>query len=165
MFALLVAAPAFADALPDLKRTTDAFVGPWNAEATITLPGEKPETFPMSLDCRVIANGNGTACTMNGTWSGGAMSATCLMAFDPVGSTGVHFMCVTSDGEVHDHRGRWTDAKHLVFDRLSWSGGPGGNGWEDLASTWPDSRTMIWTSSTGMADGSVLKFTLHATRR
>ena len=159
---VLVAAPAFAGAPPEVEKTTTAFRGKWTAEVTLTVGNATPETVPADLACRSIANGAGTACAMTGTSSLGAFEANCLIAFDPVGSTGVHFMCVTTDGEVHDHRGRWTDATHLTFERLSWSGGPGGSGWEDLSCAWPTPKTMTWTSITSMPDGTRVKFEVDA---
>ena len=159
---LLAAAPAVAAAPPEVEKTTTAFLGKWTAEATLTVGDAAPEKFPVALDCRSIAKGAGTSCDMSGTSSLGPWEATCLVGFDPVGSTGVHFMCVTTDGEVHDHRGRWTDATHLKFERLSWSGGPGGPGWEDLSCAWPTPRTMTWSSVMGMPDGTRVTFELEA---
>ena len=173
MFAVLAcgaccALPAFAEPSaslpPEVERTTSAFVGNWTAEATVKVGDAAPETFPLTLKCRAIADSRGAACDMSGTSSMGPFAATCMMAFDPVGTTGVHFMCVTTDGEVHDHRGRWTDATHVAFDRLSWSGGPGGNGYEDLACSWPTAKTMVWTSVTQASDGTKVKFDVNAKR-
>ncbi len=87
---------------------------------TANVPEAPSETFTWTMECAEIALGSGVSCTMGGKPSIGHLSQTCLVAFDPVGKN-VHYMCVTSMGEVHDHDGRWADEKTIEFEPLAGS--------------------------------------------
>ena len=101
----------------EVRKTVQAFVGAWEGQMTARVPGEDSETFVWSVDCKPVALGAGAACTNGGKASIGLISETCLAAYDPVGRA-VHYMCVTSMGEVHDHKGQWKDDKTVEFEPL-----------------------------------------------
>jgi hypothetical protein len=128
-----------------------------------TVPGAQPESFAWTMDCKPIAFGAGASCANQGTASIGPMSESCLFAFDPQGNA-VHYMCVTSMGEVHDHKGRWKDAKTIEFEPLR--GGLMGkpitetNHWSFSA---PD--TLVKTSIVTMADGTSMSFEFTGRRQ
>ena len=89
---------------PELKRTVDAIAGKWSGPMTARIPGVPPETFGWTMDCKPISLGAGAACSNEGKASIGLLSESCLFAYDPDGKA-VHYMCVTSMGEVHDRKG------------------------------------------------------------
>jgi len=106
MTALAIGGAAAAGAPSEIEKTVRAVNGQWDGTMTATVPGQKPENVPWTVDCRPIALGNGAACTMEGQASIGPLAQGCLLAFDPEGKA-VHWMCVDSMGAVHDHRGQW----------------------------------------------------------
>src|SRR5262245_40291270 len=95
--------PARSEA-PEIARTVQAIQGTWLGKMTAHIPGFPIETFDWTMDCRIAALGAGASCTNTGKASIGSMAESCLLAFDPEGRN-VHYMCVTSMGEVHDHKG------------------------------------------------------------
>ena len=97
---------------PDGKKTVDAFAGRWTLEGTIVMPGDRPKPAVMKMDCRKTAKGKAVACTFSGPFEGSA-----LVAYDPF-SKAVHFMAVTSDDEVHDHKCRWESDQKLACEPL-----------------------------------------------
>ena len=66
-------------------------------------------------------------------------------------------MCVTSMGEVHDHKGKWKDDKTLEFEPLH-AGMMGQQIIETLKWSFPDSHTLAKTSTVTMLDGSSMVF-------
>jgi hypothetical protein len=105
-------------------KTVEAFNGDWTFEATITPPGGKPIKAPIGMSCKKIAQGKGAACATSETIAGvGPMEASFLIGFDPFDKT-MHFMAVTSDDEIHDHRCKWKDDNNLACEPLK--GGLGG---------------------------------------
>src|SRR5437773_2128252 len=91
---------------PEVTRTVEAIQGTWAGSMIASVPGYPSETFEWTMDCRFVALGAGASCTNKGKASIGNMAESCLLAFDPEGKA-VHYMCVTSMGEVHDHKGQW----------------------------------------------------------
>ena len=147
----------------EIKRTLEAIAGTWSGKMTAKVPGLAAETFDWAMDCKPVAQGAGASCTNFGTASIGSMAESCLLAYDPVGKA-VHYMCVTSMGEVHDHKGQWKDAKTIEFEPLR--GGMMGqlvtetNRWY-----FPDGNTIDKTSIVTLADGSSLNFEFIGKRR
>src|SRR6185503_12097559 len=88
---------------PEVKQTVDALKGTWTGQMIAKVPGYAPATFDWVMECKAVALGVGVACTNGGKASIGELSESCLFAFDPDGKA-VHYMCVTSMGEVHDHK-------------------------------------------------------------
>src|SRR4030095_6526977 len=84
---------------------------------TARIPGYAATTFDWLMECKLVALGAGVACTNGGKASIGQLSESCLFAFDPAGGA-VHYMCVTSMGEVHDHKGHWKDGRIIEFEPL-----------------------------------------------
>lgn len=151
---------------PEVKQTVDAFVGKWVMDAAIAMPGAGARTkFKMSLDCKKIALGNGVQCTMSGKISDlGPLEQTCLVGHDPQSGTGTHMMCITSMGEVHDHKGTWKDDKSLVFEPFKFTSA-GKTATEDVSVTWPDTKSLVFTSVVTMEDGSRTTFEATGKRK
>src|SRR5262245_21105227 len=101
-----VVTPASPAPPSEVRRTVDAVVGRWLGSMTATVPGTPPQSFPWSMDCRPAALHSAAICTMEGQAPIGELAQACLVAWDPESGT-VHYMCATSMGEVHDHKGRW----------------------------------------------------------
>ena len=141
---------------PELKRTVDAIAGKWAGPMTARIPGAAPETFHWTMDCKSVSQGAGAACTNEGKASIGLLSESCLLAYDPDGKA-VHYMCVTSMGEVHDHRGQWRDGRTLEFEPLR-SGMMGKQVIETMKWSFPDPNTLSKTSTVTMPDGSSMSF-------
>jgi hypothetical protein len=139
-----------------VKRIVDAVVGRWTGSMKVNVPGAAPESFPWSVDCRPVALGTGAACTMEGRASIGDLAQACLVASDPW-SHEVHYMCVTSMGEVHDHRGRWTDDATIAFEPLTGLL-QGKSMTETLDWSFPDPRRMMTRSTVTQPDGGSMSF-------
>jgi len=73
-------------------------------------------------------------------------------------------MCVTSMGEVHDHKGKWIDAKTIKFEPLQ-AGMMGKPITETLEWRFPDPRTIVKTSEVKLADGNSMYFEFNGTRQ
>ena len=97
---------------PEVKKTVDAFAGRWTLDGTIVMPGEGPKKATIKMNCKKTAKGKAVACDM-----AGAFDASVLVAYDSY-SKAVHFMAVTSDDEVHDHKCLWQGDQKLTCDPL-----------------------------------------------
>jgi len=66
-------------------------------------------------------------------------------------------MCVTSMGEVHDHKERWVDETRLEFEPLrgGWMGRPIT---ETVAWSFPDAKTLAARSVVVTSDGTSMSF-------
>jgi hypothetical protein len=100
---------------PEVKKTIEAVSGQWVGEMSASFPGLKAEKFPWEMTCAPVALGSGASCAIKGQPAFGPIEESCLLAFDPEGMK-VHFMCVTSMREVHDHRGDWTSEREIRFE-------------------------------------------------
>jgi hypothetical protein len=99
-------------------KTVEAFNGDWTYEATIIPPGGKPIKAPIGMSCKKIALGKGAACAISETIAGmGPFEGSFLIGFDPFDKT-MHFMAVTSDDEIHDHRCKWKDDTNVGCEPL-----------------------------------------------
>jgi hypothetical protein len=108
------------------------------------------------MDCKPVALNAGVLCTNGGKAAFGEMAESCLLAFDPEGKA-VHYMCVTSMGEVHDHKGKWTDLKTITFEPLQ-AGMMGQKVTETLEWHFADDETIDKTSEVKWPDGTVMQF-------
>jgi hypothetical protein len=148
---------------PEVQKTAGAIVGKWSGQMTARVGAAPPESFTWTMDCKPVAFGAGASCTNQGTASIGSMSESCLLAYDPQGQA-VHYMCVTSMGEVHDHKGRWKDGKTIEFEPLH-----GGLMGKPITETnrWvfsgPD--TLVKTSIVTIADGTSMTFEFTGKRQ
>jgi hypothetical protein len=148
---------------PEVKKTTDAFVGSWATEATMEMGGKTEKVSKLKMDCQKIALGGGAYCSMAAKSSMGPMEQSCMAAYDPEGKA-MHFMCVTSMGEVHDHKCNWTDDKTLTCE--PYKGTMGGKPMtEDVTFSWTDAKTMSSTSVTTMGDGTKMTFVATGKRK
>ena len=137
---------------PEVKKTTEAFLGAWAGDATLEMGG-KTEKFKVKADCKKIALGNGSHCEMSGKSSMGPMEQSCMTGYDPE-TKSVHFMCITSMGEVHDHKCAWSDDKTVTCEQ--YKGTMGGKAMtEDLTFAWADPKTMTSSSVVTSDDGKM----------
>ncbi len=147
---------------PQIKQTIDAVSGHWAGQMTTSLPNMKPESFPWEMTCKAVALSSGASCSMIGTASIGLIEEACLLAYDPEGKA-VHFMCVTSMAEVHDHKGQWISEREIKFEPYptSWAGGPAT---EDVDVAFPDPRHIRTSSMITTAKGERMTFEFSGTR-
>lgn len=155
--------PPPAKMLPEVTQTVDAIQGRWSGVMIARVPGYPAETFAWRMDCKAVARGAGAACTNTGKASIGEMAESCLLAYDPEGKA-VHYMCVTSMGEVHDHKGKWVDPKTIEFEPLR-AGMMGQLVTETNRWYFPGARRIVKTSEVKMADGSTMNFEFKGTRQ
>lgn len=147
----------------EVGRIVEAMSGIWTGKMTANVPGFPAETLDWRMNCQVVAQGAGLLCTNTGKASIGSMSESCLLAFDPEGKA-IHYMCVTSMGEVHDHKGKWIDERTIEFEPLR----AGFNGQpiiETLRWRFPASDSIDKTSEVKLPDASVMKFEFNGKRR
>jgi hypothetical protein len=147
---------------PEVKQTVDALDGIWTGEMTARIPGNRPATFAWRMECKTVALGAGVACTNGGIASIGQMSESCLFAFDPDGKA-VHYMCVTSMGEVHDHKGHWKDGRRIEFEPLR-AGMMGSQVIETLRWQFSGANSLDKFSIVTMADGTEMIFEFKGKR-
>jgi hypothetical protein len=148
---------------PEVNKTVEAMNGTWLGRMTAHVPNFPSETFDWSMNCQVVAQGAGVSCSNQGKASIGALSESCLLAFDPEGKA-VHYMCVTSMGEVHDHKGKWVDAKTIEFEPLR-AGLMGQQITETLKWHFPEAGIIDKSSEIKLADGSIMKFEFRGKRQ
>ena len=147
----------------EVTKTVDAIQGTWAGSMIANVPGYPSESFEWTMDCRSVALGAGASCTNTGKASIGNMTESCLLAFDPEGKA-VHYMCVTSMGEVHDHKGQWKDEKTMDFEPLR-GGMMGQQATETNKWYFPTPDTIDKTSEVKLPDGSVMTFEFRGKRQ
>ena len=140
----------------EIKRTVEAISGIWKGHMTANMPDAPPGSIDWTMDCRPVALNAGALCTNSGKAPFGELAESCLLAFDPEGKA-VHYMCVTSMGEVHDHKGRWTDPKTIDFEPLK-AGMMGQQVTETLKWHFDDDQTLDKTSEVRLSDGRMMRF-------
>lgn len=148
---------------PEVRKTAEAIQGTWTGSMIAIVPGFPSESFEWTMECHSIAQGAGALCTNKGTASIGSMAESCLLAYDPEGKA-VHYMCVTSMGEVHDHKGQWKDEKRIEFEPLS-----GGLMGQQVIETnkwyFPTPDTIDKTSEVKLPDGTTMSFEFKGKRQ
>jgi len=148
--------------VPEIAKTVRAIQGTWRGKMTANVPGSPPAMFDWTMDCKAVALGAGASCTNSGQASIGLIAESCLLAFDPEGRA-VHYMCVTSMGEVHDHKGQWKDNQTIQFEPLR-AGMMGQTITETLLWLFPDGETIDKKSEVELADGSLMRFEFKGRR-
>lgn len=148
---------------PEVKKTVEAFAGNWLFDGSVTVPGGAPTKMKMKMDCQKTALGKGVACSGNANIPGlGPWQGSFMVAYDQFAKQ-VHFMGVTSDEEVHDHKCLWKSDTSLVCETLK--GGLGAQpATEDLNFT-VGPRMLAFKSVTTLKDGSKIDFEATAKRR
>ena len=148
---------------PEVKKTVDAISGDWSGNMTASIPGLKPETFPWEIKCKSAALGSGAACTLEGKASIGPIAESCLLGYDPSRKE-VHYMCITSMGEIHDHQGRWANDTTIEFTpyKAFMLGQPIV---ETVRLSFPDSHTFHTESVVTTEDGRTMSFTFTGVRK
>jgi hypothetical protein len=108
---------------PEVKKTVDTFVGKWNAELSLTMPGQPPVKFKGVFDCKKIAGGTAVYCQQNTKVPGmGQMEESDLIVYDPE-TRSIRFMTWSNQGEIHDHKGTWKDDKTIEIKHEATMGG------------------------------------------
>jgi hypothetical protein len=92
----------------------------------------------------------------------GPMEFGILVGFDAEEKL-VHLMAMTSNGEIHDHKGAWKDDKTLAFEPLKYKT-QGQDATEDLSFTFGSAKEMSFQSVITKADGSKETFEGKSTR-
>jgi hypothetical protein len=145
----------------DQKRTVEAFSGDWKLDGTLTPPDGKSMKVALSMSAAKTALGKGISGTLVGSTPQGPLEAGFLVGFDPLDKT-LHFMAVTTDDEVHDHRCKWKDDKNVVCEPLH--GGMGGEPiTEDLSFAF-DKGSFSFKSVETMKDGNKMLFEAKGTK-
>jgi hypothetical protein len=155
--------PRQSNTVPEVKQTVELMQGTWSGSMVAHVPGIPAETFNWTMECKAVALGAGVLCTNTGKASIGVMAESCLLAYDTEGKA-VHYMCVTSMGEVHDHKGTWKDGKTIEFEPLR-AGMMGQQITETLRWYFPDVNTIDKKSEVKLADGSSMNFEFNGKRQ
>ncbi|HYM00953.1 MAG TPA: hypothetical protein VEZ90_18490 [Blastocatellia bacterium] len=147
----------------EAKRTANSISGDWSGRMTASFPGAKSESFPWEVKCSPAALGFGAACTLAGKASIGPIAESCLLAYDPERKE-VHYMCVTSSGEVHDHQGQWIDDRtiELVAYKASMMAD---KVVETVRLSFPDAKTLQTKSIITTENGATMTFTFVGQRK
>ncbi len=140
---------------PELARTVTAFLGKTVYDSTITMPGGQPMKTRFVFDCKKTALGKAVTCLFTGNIPGvGPYEGSFLVGYDTYGKA-VHFMAMTSDEEVHDHKCTWS-GDNLSCELLK--GGTGGQAAsEDLSFSFAG-RTRSFKSTITFGDGGKCYF-------
>lgn len=149
--------------IQEIRRTVNTVVGRWEGEMTAMVPGMEAESFPWSLECTPVALESGASCVMKGFASIGPIAQGCILAYDPGGKK-VHFMCVTSMGEVHDHQGQWNGLNEIEFEPFAGyvNGEPVQ---ETVIWEFPDEQTIHTISIVAGPNKEPMKFTFVGKRK
>jgi hypothetical protein len=148
---------------PELKKTVEAFTGNWAMDGAVTLPGGTPTKMKMKLDCRKTALGKGVACSGTANIPGmGPWQGSFMVGYDQL-TKQVHFMGVTSDEEVHDHKCAWKGDTSLECEPLK--GGLGAQPATEELSFAVGPRMLGFKSTTIMKDGSRIGFEASGQRK
>jgi hypothetical protein len=135
--------------------------GEWSGVMRAQVP-PNTEEFPWRVSCAPIARNAGILCHSAGTASIGPIAQSCLLAVAP-GDEEVHLMCVSSMGEVHDHRGRYEDGRiRFIPLRARISGKMAEEIVEYQVAPDGTMRTLSVVRTKGRPE---MRFTLHATRQ
>ena len=133
-------APAAPPLPPEVKKTVDAFAGKWAFDGVISMEGKQVKG-KVTIDCKKIALGNAVMCTMKGKFPGFPDEDNGVLVGYDIGGKAVHFMAITTGGEVHDHKCQWKDEKTLDCGSLAYTAVDGSPATEELAFTWTDAKT------------------------
>jgi hypothetical protein len=139
---------------PEGKKTVDAFTGTWTGDVTISMSGRAPEKVKATATCRKVAMGAAVSCDVKGQGKAAMpIDQTCLIGANVEGAAGVHLMCASATGEIHDHVGGWSGGQ-LQFQpyRFQMSGGEAS---ETVSFTWPASGKILVQARTAMPNGRI----------
>lgn len=91
----------------EAQRLSAMLVGSWKGRGTLTMEG-KPVPLDLELTCATSASAWAVTCQARGVDPAGKLhEETHLWGYNAE-TQKVHFFCVTSDGDVHDHVGSFT---------------------------------------------------------
>lgn len=137
---------------PEVKKTVDAFFGNWASSITMTTPDGKETKFKGTWACgKKIAGGIAVECSMSTKIPGmGEMIESDFIGYDPE-TKSVHMMTWSNAGEIHDHKGTWTDDKTVTIDFTGTAGGKPLQ--EHMVITWADAKSLKYVFTAKSADG------------
>jgi hypothetical protein len=140
---------------PEVARTSDAFQGRFQVDGTLAVGSAAPAKVRFAITCRRTALGRAAACSMAAKTPLGPMEGSMLVGYNELDKA-VHFMSMTSDGEVHDHVCRWKGST-LACDPLKGNLGAM-SVTEDLSFQF-DGKKMTFESRSTLQDGTRIVFT------
>jgi hypothetical protein len=98
--------------VPDEVKKLYIFLGNWKGKATMTANGET-QNFDYFMDMKTDADGWGILYHEKGLIPNATpYLGFGMLAFD-VNDNMLHIFTVSNYGDVHDHKGTWTDDKHF----------------------------------------------------
>ena len=139
---------------PEVARTSEAFNGRFTVDGTLAMGTAPASKVKVTVACRKVARGRASSCTLAAKTPMGPMEGAMLVGYNALDKA-VHFMSMTSDGEVHDHVCRW-QGNALGCDRLKGNMGALAVT-EDLSFRFEGS-TMSFQSLTILPDGTRMAF-------
>ena len=149
LFVSLVGATALAEEPtlpPEVKKTVDAFAGKWAFDGVLAFEGKQVKG-KLAIDCKRIALGKAVSCSMKGKFPGFPDEDDGILIGYDIGGKAVHFMAMTSGGEVHDHACQWKDEKTLDCGSLAYTAVDGTPATEELVFTWTDAKTSTFKAT------------------
>lgn len=100
--------------VPDNVKKLYLFLGNWKGKATMTVNGET-RSFDYSMNFKTDADGWGILYHEKGLIPDAApYLGVGMLGFDESANT-VHIFTVSNYGDVHDHKGMWTDDKNFAL--------------------------------------------------
>lgn len=118
---------------PEQKKLVAAFNFNGALDTTVTTPDGKTDTFPLRMTCKKSAAGLAVACDLKGKSKLlGAWEGSSLTGYD-MGRKEIHFMSMSSDGDVHDHACQWQGDDRITCTPLQQAGTDGKPMTEDLS--------------------------------
>jgi hypothetical protein len=131
---------------PEVARTVNAFAGKWTFDGVLSFEGKEVKG-KLAIDCRKIALGKAVSCSMKGKFPGFPDEDDGILVGYDIGGKAVHFMAITSGGEVHDHSCQWKGEETLDCGTLAYTAVDGSPATEELAFTWADARTSSFRAT------------------
>ena len=97
------------------QKFVQGWVGRWNSSDASLTTGAQKMQGALRMSCESVSSGWGTLCKGSFELKGMPASAsTFLMGWDVATGTG-HMFEIADTGEVHDHSGKWTDARSITL--------------------------------------------------
>jgi hypothetical protein len=136
---------------PEGARWVNTFVGHFHSSDVVFTQGDKTMKGSMDLRCTHAAAGWAATCTGLMSFGKGAKNSLALLYGWDVAAGSAHMFEVNSNGEVHDHAGKWTDDKTITVVHQGKTAD--GKAEEDgLTFAWQGKKVLV--TGKGSADGA-----------
>ena len=140
------------------RKFLDGWIGTWTSNDTAYAMGGQTMKGSLKMTCQPVSAGWGTLCRGNLTAAGMPPSeATFLMAWD-IATGEAHMFEVGDTAEVHDHAGKWIDAKSLSLVRQG-KALDGKMEKDTCTATWPSASELKFDCVGTQAGQTVWTFT------